>query len=85
MACATSIPRTARPAKNPARKFISDRRDGLRQKVANLTRDRGQFRVLDRLHRRHRVDRADHTPPSTSRRMAFQGSIAPTRGSIPIA
>lgn len=42
--------RSARPAKLPPRRRISDRGDGFRQKIADLTCNSRQFGVLDRLH-----------------------------------
>ncbi len=41
------------------RRLLPDRRDGLRQDVAHLARHGRQFGVLNRLHRRHRIDGAD--------------------------
>ncbi|MBA8904975.1 hypothetical protein HNQ95_000739 [Aminobacter ciceronei] len=67
------------------RACLSDSRDRLGQQVAYLTRDGMQCRIIDRLHRGHRVNRADLAPPATSRRITLQGSIAPTRGSMPMA
>src|SRR3546814_8475552 len=54
-----TIPKIASPPSVAARRLISDRLYGLRQKLADLARDGRQFSVFDCLHRRPRVDGDD--------------------------